>query len=120
MTLRKRMMPLVVGRELAAQVHVRLRRVLILVVAFRRRVPHVDVGAARPVVPSYRSRARVTKIGSPGVGERTIDPPFSVRGESIRQNGPSRLAVVCAFGRDRHCSCRHTSDDTPSEPAIEH
>jgi hypothetical protein len=25
----------------------------------------------------------------PGVGERTIEPPFGVGGECMRQNGPS-------------------------------
>ena len=35
-----------------------------------------------------------TNSAGPGVGERTIEAPLSVRGEFIRQNGPSRLAVV--------------------------
>jgi hypothetical protein len=58
----------------------------------------------------------LTKIGVPGVGERTIDPPLAVRGESLRQNGPIRLAVVSVRPRSPLLS-RHTSDDTPSEPA---
>jgi hypothetical protein len=59
----------------------------------------------------------VTKIGSPGVGERTIDAPFSSRGEPARQNGPIRFAVV-SCSPSSPLFCRQTSDDTPSEPAI--
>jgi hypothetical protein len=49
-------------------------------------------------------------MGSPGVGERTIEAPFSVFGACSRQNGPSRFAVVSAapllplLGADDHCS----------------
>ena len=35
-----------------------------------------------------------TNIAGPGVGERTIEPPFGVTGECIRQNGPSMLWSV--------------------------
>ena len=59
----------------------------------------------------------VTNNSGPGVGERTIDPPFSVRGESSRQNGPSRFAVVSVWPLLPLLS-RHTSVETPSEPDI--
>src|SRR6185295_19171981 len=45
-------------------------------------------------LPFWSLTTQLTKRAGPGVGERTIDPPFSVRGEFMRQNGPSRLAVV--------------------------
>jgi hypothetical protein len=59
----------------------------------------------------------VTNIGSPGVGERTIDAPSCSRGEPARQNGPRRFAVVSRVP-PAPLFCRHTSDDTPSEPVI--
>ena len=42
----------------------------------------------------YQASANST---GPGVGERTIVPPFSVFGECIRQNGPSWLASVSVW-----------------------
>ena len=45
-------------------------------------------------LPALSTYCALTNIGSPGVGERTIEPPFSVGGECMRQNGPSRLASV--------------------------
>src|SRR5882672_12936094 len=57
----------------------------------------------------------LTNISGPGVGERMIEPPFSVRGESSRQNGPSRFAVVSVAPLLPLLS-RHTNVDTPSEP----
>ncbi len=59
----------------------------------------------------------MTNSSGPGVGERTIEPPFSVRGESSRQNGPSRLAVVSVWPLLPLLS-RHTSVETPSEPDV--
>ena len=44
-----------------------------------------------------------------------MEPPFSVRGESIRQNGPSRFAVV-SVAPFLPLLRRHTKVDTPSEP----
>ena len=44
-----------------------------------------------------------------------IEPPFSVRGESSRQNGPSRFAVV-SVAPFLPLLSRHTKVDTPSEP----
>ena len=35
-----------------------------------------------------------TNRTGPGVGERTMEPPFGVAGEFMRQNGPSMLASV--------------------------
>ena len=46
-----------------------------------------------------------------------IEPPFSVRGESSRQNGPSRFAVV-SVAPFLPLLSRHTSVETPSEPDI--
>src|SRR5256885_3127355 len=53
----------------------------------------------------------------PGVGERTMEPPFSVGGESMRQNGPIRLAVVSVWPLSPLLS-RQTRAETPSEPAM--
>src|SRR5665213_509438 len=53
----------------------------------------------------------------PGVGERTIVPPFSVRGEFSRQNGPSRLAVVSVWPLLPLLS-KQMSAEKPSEPDI--
>ena len=44
-------------------------------------------------------------------------PPFSVRGEFIRQNGPSRLAVVSVWPLLPLLS-RQTRAEKPSEPDI--
>jgi hypothetical protein len=57
----------------------------------------------------------LTNSSGPGVGERTIEPPFSVRGESSRQNGPSRFAVVSVAPLLAVVEQAHQVD-TPSEP----
>src|SRR4051812_4379025 len=65
-----------------------------------------------------RSRTQMLQNSSgPGVGERTIEPPLSVRGESKRQNGPSRFAVVSVAPLLPLLS-RQTRVETPSEPDI--
>ena len=46
-----------------------------------------------------------------------IEPPFAVRGESSRQNGPSRFAVVSVAPLLPLLS-RQTRVETPSEPDI--
>src|SRR4029079_12762136 len=114
-----------IGGELAAQVHVGLGGVLVLVKPFGRGLPDVDLGAGDGVGVAgvgpardwpWRAWARaLTNSSGPGVGERTIEPPFSVRGESSRQNGPSRLAVV-SVAPFLPLLSRHTKVDTPSEP----
>src|SRR4029079_17540840 len=116
-----------IGGELAAQVHVGLGGVLVLVKPFGRGLPDVDLGAGDGVGVAgvgpardwpWRAWARaLTNTSVPGVVERTIEPPFSVRGESSRQNGPSRLAVVSVAPLLPLVS-RHTSVETPSEPDI--
>src|SRR5262249_53564215 len=58
-----------------------------------------------------------TKVGVPGVGERTSVAPFGMRGASGRQNGPSRLAVVSVAPRLPLLS-RQISVEKPSEPDI--
>src|SRR5476651_49907 len=60
---------------------------------------------------------QLTNRAGPGVGERTIEPPFSVRGEFIRQNGPSRLALVSVCPLLPLLS-RQISVEKPSEPDI--
>ena len=60
---------------------------------------------------------QLTNSAGPGVGERTIEPPFSVRGEFMRQNGPSRLAVVSVWPLLPLLS-RQISVEKPSEPDI--
>ena len=60
---------------------------------------------------------QLTNSAGPGVGERTIEPPFSVRGEFMRQNGPSRLAVVSVCPLLPLLS-RQISVEKPSEPDI--
>ena len=103
-----------VGGEGAAQVHVGLRGVLVLVEAFRRCVPDVDLASATRLAVAV-AHPGIDEQRPPGVGERTIDAPFSICGESSRQNGPSRLAVVSALPSP--LLSRHTSAETPSEPA---
>src|SRR3954454_3657747 len=68
-------------------------------------------------LPSRSLAQALTNSSGPGVGERTIEPPFSVRGESSRQNGPSRFAVV-SVAPFLPLLRRHTKVDTPSEPDI--
>src|SRR4249919_2213961 len=45
-------------------------------------------------LPFWSLTTQLTKRAGPGVGERTIDPPFSVRGEFMRQNGQSAWAIL--------------------------
>ena len=59
----------------------------------------------------------LTNSSGPGVGERMIEPPFEVTGESSRQNGPSRFAVV-SVAPFLPLLSRQTSVETPSEPDI--
>jgi hypothetical protein len=66
-------------------------------------------------LPSRPFTQALTNSSGPGVGERMIEPPFSVRGESSRQNGPSRFAVVSVWPLLPLLS-RHTRVETPSEP----
>ena len=89
-------MAVLVGGELAAQVHVGLHRVLVLVEAFGRGMPDVDFGA-RDRLAALVLEPGIDEQRRPGVGERTIEPPFGVTGECMRQNGPSRLASVSAW-----------------------
>ena len=56
-------------------------------------------------------------MAGPGVSERMIVPPFSTRGESIRQNGPSSDCEVSVPPLSPLLR-RQTSEETPSEPAI--
>src|SRR4051812_33879873 len=56
------------------------------------------------------------KIGSPAVGERTMEAPSFSSGEPSRQNGPIRFAVVSS--PPKPLFCRQTSDDAPSEPEM--
>jgi hypothetical protein len=58
-----------------------------------------------------------TNSAGPGVGERTIEPPFGVTGECMRQNGPSMLWSVSVVPWSP-LLMRQTSADSPSEPAI--
>ena len=44
-------------------------------------------------LPLVSRNQALTNIAGPGVGERTIEPPFGVTGECMRQNGPSRFCV---------------------------
>src|SRR4029079_6487784 len=70
--------------------------------------------------PAVRSRLWPQGLRNnpgPGVGERMIEPPFSVRGESSRQNGPSRFAVV-SVAPFLPLLSRQTRVETPSEPDI--
>src|SRR6478672_13048741 len=75
----------------------------------------MSISAPATGLPLVSLTHALTNISSPGVGERTIEPPFSVRGESSRQNGPSRLAVV-SVAPFLPLLSRHTRVDTPSEP----
>src|SRR5215203_116371 len=68
-------------------------------------------------LPSRSLAQALTNNSGPGVGERMIEPPFSVRGESSRQNGPSRFAVV-SVAPFLPLLRRQTSVETPSEPDI--
>ena len=68
-------------------------------------------------LPARSLTQQLTNIAGPGVGERTIEPPFSVRGEFMRQNGPSRLAVVSVWPLLPLLS-RQISAEKPSEPDI--
>ena len=45
-------------------------------------------------LPLWSRTVALTNSTGPGVAERTIEPPFGVAGEFMRQNGPSWLAVV--------------------------
>src|SRR5947207_15996221 len=58
-----------------------------------------------PYTTLFRS---VTNSAGPGVAERTIEPPFSVRGEFSRQNGPSSDCAVSVLPQTR--SEEHTSE----------
>src|SRR5205085_53819 len=74
----------------------------------------MSTSASATGLPCSSRIQAVTNTGSPGVGERTMEPPCGVSGEPLRQNGPIRLAVVsppCAL------FCRQTSAETPSDPA---
>ena len=48
-------------------------------------------------LPFLSLNQALTNSAGPGVGERTIEPPFGVTGECMRQNGPSRLASVSTW-----------------------
>src|SRR4029077_4705234 len=45
-------------------------------------------------LPRGSQTRQETNSAGPGVSERTIEPPFSVRGEFIRQNGPRSAEAV--------------------------
>src|SRR6185295_15925474 len=64
--------------------------------SYRPSVDDCQMSTSAPTtgLPSRSLAQALTNSSGPGVGERTIEPPFSVRGESSRQNGPSRFAVV--------------------------
>src|SRR5271170_2773901 len=107
---------ILVCREFAAQIHVGLFRVLVLVEAAWRGVPDVDFGA-RDRLPAVSTTRAVTSSGSPGVSDRTIVPPLATRGEFSRQNGPSSDCDVSVLPLPPLLR-RQTSEETPSEPAI--
>ena len=79
---------------------------------------YTDVGGVVRISAEFSQETVLIRFedSSPGVGERTIEPPFSVRGESRRQNGPSRFAVVSVWPLLPLLS-RQTSVETPREPA---
>ena len=107
-----------VGRELAAQVHLGLLRVLVLVEADRRGVPDVDLGARRSGRPVAVEDARIHEE-RPGLasasarGSRRSRPAAS----PVRQNGPSSDCEVSVWPWSPLLS-RQTSEEIPSEPAI--
>src|SRR6516165_9352824 len=68
-------------------------------------------------LPFWSCTIALTNRTGPGVGERTIELPFSVRGEFMRQNGPRRLAVVSVWPLVPLLS-KQTSVEKPSEPDI--
>ena len=80
-------------------------------------MPDIDLGAGDRLAVLVLARQQLTNSAGPGVGERTIEPPFSVRGEFMRQNGPSRLAVVSVWPLLPLLS-RQISVEKPSEPDI--
>src|SRR5262249_46018979 len=59
----ERDMPVRIGRELAAQVHIGLHRVLVFIVAFGRRMPDIDLGT--------RNRLAV-RVLNPGIDENRL------------------------------------------------
>src|SRR5262245_43164828 len=78
---------------------------------------HTSASAPAIGFPFWSLTWQLTNSAEPGVGERTIEPPFSVRGEFMRQNGPSKLAVVSV------CPLlpllrRQISVENPSDPDI--
>src|SRR6476659_8778111 len=75
----------------------------------------ISTSAPTTGLPSRSLAQALTNSSGPGVGERTIEPPFSVRGESRHQKGPRRFAVVPGV-QFLPLLGRHTRVDTPSEP----
>src|SRR5205085_1021296 len=77
----------------------------------------ISISAPAIGLPFVSFTVQSTNNAGPGVGERMIEPPFSVRGEFSRQKWPSRLAVVSVWPLLPLLS-RQTSAEKPSEPDI--
>ena len=100
--LRNEKLPLRVGGELAAQVHVGLGRVLVLVEPFGRGLPDIDLGAGDRLAvrvlhvrgdEQLRSRRRRAHDRAAVLGARRIEPPE--RAEQVRRGlGLPVVAVV--------------------------
>ena len=98
--------PARVGGEQAAQVHLRLLRVLVFIEPDRRGVPHIDVRAGHRPAVAGRAPRRDTNSGRPGVSDRARLSPNSqtgaLRPPERSQQGRRGLAVVhrsCSAGR---------------------
>ncbi len=85
--------PVAIGCEFAAQVHIGLRRVLVFIKARRSRLPDIHFDARKRRAARVGDTAACKKLRS-WRGDRTIDPPFSVRGDFMRQKGPSNAEAV--------------------------
>jgi hypothetical protein len=68
-------------------------------------------------LPSGSTTSPRMNSAGPGVSERRIEPPFSTRGECMRQNGPSSAAAV-SVGPPAPLFIRQTSVDRPSTSDI--
>src|SRR5208283_5355426 len=78
---------------------------------------HTSTSAPAIGAPDLSTTRAVTISGSPEVSDRTIVPPFATRGEFSRQNGPSSDCDVSELPPSPLLS-RQTSEETPSDPAI--
>ena len=109
--------PLRIRAEAAAQVHLGLAGILVLVQPLRRGVPHVDLGALHRVPgavhhPHVRDQRRPRRRRA-----HQARPAGAQRAGPRARTGPSRLACVSVWPLSPLLS-RQTRAETPSEPAI--